>query len=320
MKTLFTKYNRDRLPQFQILTKIVEENGIRKATKQSVSNVAQSHISRIYNNYRLLMDNYSQMKLCKPTLCDDGIEFEMARGDSFEILLKRELDSQNKEGFFILIEKYIKYLDSFVANFNVEFRPCNQFIEVFGEWTIDQSQDIIDIANVDLTFNNIFIFEDEITYIDYEWIFTFPCPKSFILWRAIFQFFMFYGAQYSKLISANEVLLKLGIDLSHNEAFLQLEKTFQHMVFGKEFKFLLNFNVLQSKVDLFEQLCYKNQELTAKNQEIAIMSQELVEKNHEIQLRCNVYNGLMNSLRNKMIKPFRFSMRKIKKIIYSIKW
>lgn len=186
MKTLFAKYNRERLPKFQTVTKIVElDSGQQKAIKQALMPEAQQHIAEIYANYTRLTTRYPQIKLVPPTREDaTTVSFPMANGISLENLLKQALDKQDKCAFFALLDKFAAYIDSFVAERQVKFVPCEKFKQVFGEWTLDEPQDLIELANVDMIFSNLFIADDgSITQIDYEWVFDFKIPKKLLLFR-----------------------------------------------------------------------------------------------------------------------------------------
>lgn len=60
-----------------------------------------------------------------------------------------------------------------------------QFREVFGAGEIMPDAECIAPANIDLILDNIFEENGSYEVIDCEWIFDFPVPVSFILWRAI---------------------------------------------------------------------------------------------------------------------------------------
>jgi hypothetical protein len=132
MKTLFVKYNRDRLPYFQTVTKIVEDDtGVRKVIKEPLSAKATSHLKAIYSNYDLLISKYN-IKLCKPTIIHNGIMFEMAQGESLEKLIVQYLDKQEKDRFITIVKKYLDYIDGFVSQRSVIFHPSTKFREIFG--------------------------------------------------------------------------------------------------------------------------------------------------------------------------------------------
>lgn len=276
MKTIFAKYNSERLPCFQIVTRIIQENGVLKALKEPLSPLAMGHINKIYNNYQFLLDRYPQIKLCRPKLAEGRIEFEMIRGDSFEKILKSALDNQDKPLFIKLIGQYISYLDSFVAISQVKFDPCSKFTEIFGPCIIDKPQDVINIANIDLIFSNLFLLNDEITIIDYEWIFDFAIPKSFVMWRAVIMFFNNYSRAYQDQIHLAEVLSILDIDIHLHEQYIVLDRSFGRFVYGNKYEYSLNMANLQPRLDPFKQLEIIKQDLEDRTRELEEKARELV--------------------------------------------
>ena len=186
MKTIFAKYNRERLPKYQIVTKIVvDEDGTKYALKEALCDEAKEHIENIYTNHELLKSSYD-INLVKPTKLEKGLLFEMAEGKSLENILLVALDENDDQKFKKYIDKFLSFVDQMVSKRNVEFIPSKEFETIFGKWELDGNQDIIKVANVDLIFGNIFVNEkDEFSLIDYEWVFDFEIPKSYVVWRTI---------------------------------------------------------------------------------------------------------------------------------------
>ena len=80
MRTIFAKYNSERLPKYQIVTKIVEDNDKKRyALKEPLCEEAKEHMENIYKNYELLRSTYD-INLVKPTIVENGILFEMEEG------------------------------------------------------------------------------------------------------------------------------------------------------------------------------------------------------------------------------------------------
>ena len=231
MKTIFAKYNSERLPKYQIVTKIVEdENKNRFALKQAMSQEAHEHIDEIFSNYELLTARYS-INLVKPHKIEDGILFEMAKGRSLESLLLECIENNDKESFTKYINKFLDFVDGMVNKRGVVFEPCEEFTAIFGEWENSEPQDIIEIANIDLIFGNIFVENDKFTLIDYEWVFDFDIPKSYVVWRSLAIFSAYHSVNLDKFTDIN------------NEAFLRLDNSFSNFVHGKDRKYLLSSKV-----------------------------------------------------------------------------
>ena len=228
MKTIFAKYNSERLPKYQIVTKIVEDNNKKRyAIKEPLCEEAQEHINNIYKNYELLKSNYD-INLVKPTKVESGLLFEMAEGSSLENILLHAINNNDEEKFQKYINNFLNLLDSMIYKRDVMFEPSKEFEEVFGRWNIDEPQDIIKVANIDMIFGNIFVNEkDEFTFIDYEWVFDFEIPKKFVIWRSLAIFFTYHNIDINKFYKID------------NDLFLAMDYKFSDIVHGKNKKYFL---------------------------------------------------------------------------------
>ncbi len=254
MKTLFAKYNRERLPKFQTVTKIVElADGSHKAIKQALMPEAQQHITEIYANYARLTAKYPHIKLVPPTLEDaNTVTFPMAQGASLESLLKQALDKQDQPTFFALLDKFVAYVDSFVTERQVKFVPCDKFKQVFGEWTLDEPQDLIELANVDMIFGNLFVADDgSITQIDYEWVFECAVPKTFVLWRAFNVFAYFMSLHLYKFTSLLDIFECYHITNYDNQQWLSMDLSWQEYIRDKNTPYMFNNSMQREQTDIF---------------------------------------------------------------------
>lgn len=227
MKTIFAKYNRDRVPQFQTVTKIVvDEKGKKYALKQAIYPEGKRHIYYIYKNYKLLKSHY-EINLVKPQMTKEGdILFEMAPGYSLEYLMLNSLEAGDRELFIRYFEKFLNFIDSMVEERNAKFEPSEDFKKIFGKWEGEEKQDIIKVANNDLIFSNIFVDEKEnFTIIDYEWVFNFKTPKDYIIWRSLFTFSLHHSINIFKII---------GLKNLDSNTFTKNEENFNKFVYGDD--------------------------------------------------------------------------------------
>lgn len=67
-----------------------------------------------------------------------------------------------------------------------------EFARVFGDANIGEDELCIAPANIDLILDNIFEKDGRYQVIDCEWVFDFPVPVSFLLWRAINELYGVY--------------------------------------------------------------------------------------------------------------------------------
>ncbi len=323
MKTLFAKYNRERLPKFQTVTKIVElANGQQKSIKQALLPEAQAHIAEIYANYARLTTKYPQIKLVPPNLEDaNTVSFSMADGVSLESLLKQALDKQDKSAFFALLDKLVAYVDSFVSERQVKFVPCEKFKQVFGEWTLDEPQDLIELANVDMIFSNLFFADDgSITQIDYEWVFECAVPKTFVLWRAFNVFTYFMSLHIYKFISLLEIFENYNITNYDNQQWLSMDLSWQAYIRGKNKPYVFKDSMQRGQIDVFSlvnqlqeqvnQLQHYNElkqveiqeKLESSDEQVHNLEQQLADKNTKL---SEVYNSKSWKLTAPLRKIFK---------------
>ena len=117
MKTIFAKYNSERLPKYQIVTKIVEDNDKKRyALKEPLCEEAKEHIESVYKNYKLLRSTYD-INLVKPTIVENGILFEMAEGRSLENILLDSIAQNDETSFQRYINKFLDFVN--FAQFSV---------------------------------------------------------------------------------------------------------------------------------------------------------------------------------------------------------
>ena len=290
MKTIFAKYNSERLPKFQIVTKIVEdESGSRFALKKALFEESKEHIENIYKNYNLLSTTYD-INLVKPTLKDDEILFEMAKGVCLENILVEAINQNDIEKFQKYIAKFLDFVDSMVCKKDVLFEASEEFKNIFGDWENDEPQDIIKVANIDLIFGNIFVDEkDNFTLIDYEWVFDFEVPKSFVIFRSFYPFYEHFIKNHSCKKFKEYIESYFNI-----EEFLKYENSFYAFVFGEKRKYFLPPQVAKEIVEISSK-----QELEQTKQELEQTKQELV--------------GVYASKSWKLTRPLRYVMRVLKR-------
>jgi uncharacterized coiled-coil protein SlyX len=232
MKTIFAKYNSERVPKYQIVTKIVEDKDQKRyALKEPMCEEAKEHIETIYQNYKLLKSVYD-INLVKPTKVKSGVQFELAEGRSLENILLTAISQNDDQKFQKYIDKFLAFVDGMVYKRDVVFKPSQEFEDVFGSWDIDEPQDIIKVANIDMIFSNIFIDErDEFRLIDYEWVFDFEVPKSYVVWRSLAIFSIYHTVNIAKYY--NQII---QVD---NDFFLEKDIRFGDFVHGKVKQYFL---------------------------------------------------------------------------------
>ena len=85
--------------------------------------------------------------------------------------------------------------------FITPFTVTPEFEEVFG--SLDQAGEAVkkdwafQTSNIDCLFENIMITEDGPYCLDYEWVFSFPVPVTFIKFRILYYFYEQYKEHFN---------------------------------------------------------------------------------------------------------------------------
>jgi hypothetical protein len=225
MKTVFAKYNSQRLPEFQLITKISKnlENKI-FVHKESAHPSAKEHLFSLIEKYYKHRTAFPSISLSAPVVQDEKVLFEHIEGINLKNLLFQYIEVQDYENVRLVLNGYFDLIESCVGERNVIFSPCNEFESIFGKWSLSKRQDVISYPNIDLIFGNIIVKEAKMYIVDYEWIFDFPVPKNYIIARALIEF----------ANSTNFDILNY-YDLSKEEIsqFMQMESALYDYIFGK---------------------------------------------------------------------------------------
>ena len=191
-KILYSKYTNDRLPEYQTETIIFLEDNIKKVQKRPLTKSGENHIKNIINNYTDLssLNPNEKIKLIDLNIQENDykIVFNFAQGKSYNVLLVEALKKDKNECIRLLKD----YREIFFSFKNKEFKHFNSdkaFFEVFGINLNLSDIKCIKPANIDLIPMNMFVKDDQITIIDYEWCMDFYVPINFILFRSLLDFY-----------------------------------------------------------------------------------------------------------------------------------
>ena len=89
-----------------------------------------------------------------------------------------------------------------------------------------------DKTNLDIIFSNLFVIENELVAIDYEWLFNFPIPLEYLLFRVI-SHHRKINPLFREFITEKEVFNHFNLDTKNFELFKKWEYNFLDSVFLK---------------------------------------------------------------------------------------
>ena len=168
----YIKISNNRDKKYQLYTSIDYKNNL--VYKYSLYDEGIDHLKKISKN------KYSDelLKSLDYKLVDNHLECKLLKGENLNDLLNK-LDNNEAK----------KYIDKLKKNlFKGEYRKQeidDVFIKVFSNEVVNRKLHWLNRNNVDMVLDNIFINKDKWIVIDNEWVFDFPIPGEFILYRLL---------------------------------------------------------------------------------------------------------------------------------------
>lgn len=201
-KVIYVKTNSDRAPQFRINTVIYKNNDELVVRKYSVDDKAITHIQTIKNNESIRKKSYDNSRIVSSS--KNYVEFEYLKESNLYEVICEHAKKRNVDGIWNVLDIYY---NTFFSDAEIKDYKTKEFETIFGLNDNDVKYECIRPANIDLILDNIYIKNEKLTVIDYEWVFDLYVPVKFIIWRMI-------NELYNKKRSLNLVLLQEDV-LSH---------------------------------------------------------------------------------------------------------
>ena len=224
---LYVKLNQERKEKFRLLTKIVRENGEVRAEKEAMVPEAEWFLKTLEklgaektgsDKYKNLPCKAENGKVSYPLLTGKTLHQEIA-----------ELAHEGKTGELKGLLKNF-HRDFFQSRRIMDYRT-KEFCEVFGKYPGRTDYECVCPANVDLICSNIFMGESQNQIIDYEWMFDFPVPVNFIMWRLIHELYT-HIPELPQLIHEDDMMAEFEIGYTDYEIFMKWTMHFVYEYVG----------------------------------------------------------------------------------------
>lgn len=183
-EVLYAKLNRDRAEAFAIATRIERVNGKLQVTKTALTEAAKAHLGRMqereaaekpqsFGGMRLLAGKHEPGRATYPYLTGRSLGYEA--NQAIRAGRPEEVKALVRQVFDLCLE----------GRTDGKETETEEFARVFGSESRGRTYTWVAPANIDLILDNIFREGEAMYVIDGEWIFDFPVPAEFILWRTI---------------------------------------------------------------------------------------------------------------------------------------
>lgn len=233
---VFAKYNKERIADYRVGTIIFEQGGSRYVKKIPLDKHAIPFVSNIKNHETILADTVNNINIVVGNNNNDEYITEYVNGDTLDLDFYPIRHNINR--FIDLTKEYVDaYLKPKQSSI-VPFYVTDSFVKIFG------SIDVEDIhlraaqpCNIDLCFHNMKRQSNgDVAVYDLEWVFEFPIPYEFSIWRATDYLYSEYYAYLKNSISKVDYLNEIGINNIKQKLFSKMENSFLEYIMGKNRK------------------------------------------------------------------------------------
>lgn len=208
---IYAKMTRERRKDYQIETDIYLNNhsGEKKVVKKSILAEANSHIFRMHECYlddhKLSQGKHLSATMCKSEFETGKISFEYVKGESLCDSLLESIKAGDKVAF----EKKLFAYENLVYDLAQAHSP-------------EQDRKVTKARNMnlDLTFDNIIeVMPGEYRVIDYEWCMSEILEVKYIIFRAVYAFYMRYQQTIRNYYTMRELMDFFGITQEEEEKY-----------------------------------------------------------------------------------------------------
>jgi predicted nucleic acid-binding Zn-ribbon protein len=232
----YIKYNSYRKKEFATKTTIGCREGKPFIKKEALFHEAEAFIDRFINQCELLRRHYHEIQICDAYPQNGSVEFSYIKGPTFQDMLM-EIVSQRKRKKFV--DLLYSYKDILLDNGRIKTKKIThideRMKEVFGSFDIAQyGFDSIELSNIDLSFENLYFCDNKWVMVDYEWVFSFPLPIKYIIYRNVGIYYAKHEVELknANFMSLQEVFKLFDISKNDTKIFAAMECHFQKYVHG----------------------------------------------------------------------------------------
>lgn len=227
---IYSKFGSDRKKEYRIMTSIVKENNKLVVYKSGIDSTRTNHLEQLSKHEQENLNE--KLKPLVGEWTDNGLRYKYLHEKTFEQIIREKMQINDKASIYSVLDDLFNdalYVDAFENDY-----LTNEFIKVFGETALNETKvKCIQPANIDLLCSNIFCNGDGYSVIDGEWIFDFPVPVDFIIWRNIEELYNKIG-YLNNVIPKDEMLQHFCIDKERQITFVSWNRHFVYKYVGAE--------------------------------------------------------------------------------------
>jgi 2-polyprenyl-3-methyl-5-hydroxy-6-metoxy-1,4-benzoquinol methylase len=224
----FSRYNRLRKKQYRMKTCIAADGG--RVIKSALHKDAACNIETLLQNEKKWKGTLPGIAYVSGEIINGQYQTSYIEGTNLDVSFYRYRHSAKEmiEKIRCLIQEYLLPEEEQ----KVPFTMTEGFARVFGEQA-PSGEYSLPVTNADLIFSNFKLDPSgKLVNFDYEWVFDFPIPYEYVLWRAVYQLYDKFAAYLRPQMSKDEFVTKAGIKREHLQVYQKMERKFGEYVCG----------------------------------------------------------------------------------------
>lgn len=232
--TVYAHYSNERKKEYQTRTTI-ECGGESKKVKKIYLKIEQRKyniFASMHQYLEILQKEFPNINYLPPEIIsEDVLVYDFINGLSVEANLAKTVHNVDR-----MLLEFKKIIEQYMAC-NIEmlrdFELTDEYKQVFGDNAVKTPEKSLQVTNLDMLLHNMIIREGQVYCIDYEWLFTFPIPFEYLLFRCIASFYSKYNMYFSEVLNKNEFLIRMGIKKENIPVYVVMERKFFENAYGK---------------------------------------------------------------------------------------
>lgn len=227
---IFAKCNRMRNEAYKNATVISKKDNRKTVQKIALNTAAQKHICQMSANH---IEDCMNVKSLQGRIENVRYVTDYVEGQDMDVYLYPYRNDT---------EKFVEEVQEIVRQYLTPRKECmtgfvmtDKFREIFGE-QYPSGAECLKVTNIDLIFSNLRrTKEGQVYCIDNEWVFDFPVPYEFALWKALVNLYTKYVVYLRKNISREQFLNQFNIDKENADIYENMNNCFCNYVLGKDY-------------------------------------------------------------------------------------
>ena len=204
-RTLYVKQNNDRREELRTGTRIYEQGGQKKVEKFTLTEAARKHLRTILENEQNLGKTH---KVVAGKEVNGRIIYPFVQQHTLDETLKNAINRRDRDGVKTVFESIRKLIAT--DEKDAEY-TSPEFESWFGTEKATQDRMLCTVpANIDLTPDNIFAENGELSVTDCEWVTDFPVPVAFLIWRSLERSYIHFP-KLNSVLNKEETYFYFGI-------------------------------------------------------------------------------------------------------------